>query len=106
MTVMRNLLMPDHRTDNTAARAAAVPDVHLLDCSASGGSDAGRRDAVIDDRVVVSADDVVHHRGVVIDHASLMMRHAIAVIAMAAEIVIGHKREAIPRQPERKARTA
>lgn len=106
MTIMRNLFMPNNLTTQTTARPATVPDVHLLDCSTTGSSDACRRNAVIDDRVIISADDVIHHRSVTEHRTGLMVRHAIAVVAMAAEIVVGHEREAIPRQAKRKARAA
>lgn len=99
VSVLHNFLVSDRA--NVAARAARIADVHLFDGSAARSGDARGSDALIDDRVIVAADDVVHHGRVVIDLARLMMRHAIAVVAVMAEIAVGYKREAIPRQAER-----
>ena len=72
----------------------------------AGGGDLCRRDALVDDRVVVPVDDVVDHGRVVEDLACLMVRHAVAGVLVMMKIVVGHKREAIPRQAEREARAA
>jgi hypothetical protein len=87
-----------------AMRGPSITYVDLLNGHAAGSSNSCRSNALIDDGVVVAADDVVDDGRVVVDVTCLMMRNAIAIVAMAVEIVIGNKGEAIKRQAECEAR--
>ena len=100
---MSNFLMAGSAT---TLRPTTIVNCHLLDRGSRDGRDPGRRDALIDDRIIVPANNVVHHGGVVENLARLMVRHAVAIIAAMVKIVEGHKRETIPRQAERKTRAA
>ena len=88
------------------ARPMALSNSHWMDRCSCCSRDAVRSDAMIDDGVIVTPDDVIDHGGLVVNLGCLMVRHTMPVVMMAMEIIVGHECEAAPRQAEGEARPA
>ena len=97
-----------HWLTGTTMHKAAVDlmNRHLVDWRMSGVGDALRRNAVVDDNLIITLAvnmDVIDDRGVVVNLRRLRRRGAIIMRVRIAEIGRRHKREAACTQPETEA---